>query len=46
MKISMCKTTCDRGFHICCKECWVIDCDEMCDYIFDNICPLMKEMEE
>ena len=46
MKSGMCTTTRDRGFHICCKECWVMDCDEMCNFVVDTDCPLMKEMEE
>ena len=46
MKSSMCTTTCDRGFHICCKECWVMDCDERCDFVVDIECELMKKTED
>lgn len=47
MKSSMCTTTCDRGFHICCKECWVMDCDERCNLVINAAeCKLMKKTED
>ena len=50
MKSGMCTTTCDRGFHICCSLCWVLNCDDKCNFVKYNFveyteCELMKEME-
>ena len=46
MKSSMCTTTCDRGFHICCNLCWVLNCDDKCDFVEDTECELMKTKED
>lgn len=46
MKSSMCSTTCDRGFHICCKLCWVLNFDDKCNFVEDTECELMEETED
>lgn len=42
MVVKMCITECPHGFHICCHDCWKINCEEACGKDSYENCKLAK----